>query len=383
MWVFRFTLKGRTRDMGLGAVNPDEVEAVRQLAKEYRALAKRGVDPIEHRRASVEAEQQAAEEAARQAEAAKLREKTFRQCADEYIDIHKSSWKNTKHAAQWPSTLDAYAHPHFGDLPVADVDRERLLRALQPIWVSKSETASRVRGRIESVLDFAIAKGYRDGPNPAVWRGSLSGLLPKRSKAKTVRHHAALPFPEIPDFIRSLSGHGGVDARALHFLILTATRTSETLNAEWSEIDRSTGTWLIPAERMKSGIEHRVPLSGMALALLDDMATIRRSDFIFPGRRRDRPMSNMALLMLLRRMGRSDLTAHGFRSTFRDWAAETTNHSREVIEMALAHAVGDATERAYWRGDLFKKRRKLMNDWAAYCARETDTIIVPFERREA
>ena len=293
---------------------------------------------------------------------------TFAACAERYIASHKVGWRNPKHAAQWPATLGTYVYPVFGSLPVQAVDVGLVMKAIEPIWVQKPETAGRVRGRIERVLDWATARGYRQGENPARWRGHLENLLPKKSKVRRVEHHAALPYVEIGAFMAELRQQEGVPARALEFAILTAARTGEVIGAKWDEIDLDERLWTVPAERMKAGKEHRVPLSDVALAIVEERRKIQQDDHIFPGGKAGRPISNMAMLMLLRRMGRGDLTAHGFRSSFRDWAAERTTFPAEVAEMALAHTVSDKVEAAYRRGDLFQKRRYLMEAWAKFCA---------------
>jgi integrase len=300
---------------------------------------------------------------------------TFRNVAKAYLAAHEAGWRNPKHRAQWRATLDAYAMPHMGDLPVADVMTGHVMAALEPIWTAKPETATRVRGRIEAVLDYAAARGWRTGENPARWRGHVANLLPARGRLARVVHHAALPWEDIAAFLTDLRGRAGMGARALDFTILTASRTNEALGARWQEIDLAEGVWTVPAERMKAGREHRVPLSDTALAILRALLPLRPADddkgaaFVFPGARKGRPLSGMAMLMLLRRMERGDLTAHGFRSSFRDWAAERTSYAREVAEEALAHTLRDKTEAAYRRGDLFEKRRRLMDDWAAFCAK--------------
>jgi integrase len=286
---------------------------------------------------------------------------TFRQCAEAYIKAQATGWKNAKHAAQWPSTLEAYVYPAFGSLPVQTVDVGLVMKAVEPIWTTKPETASRVRGRIESVLDWATARGYRNGENPARWRGHLENLLPKTSKVRRVERHAALPYAELGTFMTELRQQDAVSARAMEFAILTAARTGEVIGARWSEIDFEARLWTVPAERMKAGREHRVPLSGPALSILLPLYEVRTGDRAFP-------ISHAAMLMLLRRMGRGELTVHGFRSTFSDWCAEQTNTPSEVREMALAHAVSDRVEAAYRRGDLFEKRRQVMDVWASYCA---------------
>jgi integrase len=343
--------------MGLGSAELVSLADAREKALAARKLLLNGVDPIEEKKA---ARASAALEAAKGM--------TFESCAEAYIEAHKAEWRNAKHANQWGSTLKAYVYPIFGDLPVSRIDVGLVMKALEPIWTAKTETANRLRGRIEAVLDWATVRGYRQGDNPARWRGHLDSLLPRRAKVQKVEHHAALPYAEVGAFMEALRQQEGLSALALEFLILTATRTSETIGATWSEFDLDAATWTIPAKRIKAGKEHRVPLSPAALAIVKRMCELRSGEFVFPGGKRGRPLSNMALLKLLERMGRDDLTAHGFRSTFRDWAAERTNFPREVAEMALAHAVGDKVEAAYRRGDLFQKRRHLMEAWAKHCA---------------
>jgi integrase len=356
-WIFRFaTAERKERYMGLGSLDAVSLAEAREKASECRKLRDQGKDPIETR---------VAQRASIAAEHAKVM--TFDQCAERYISAHRAGWRNRKHAAQWQNTLRTYVSPTFGRLPVQAVDTGLVMKVLEPIWAIKPETASRVRGRIEAVLDWAAALGFRDFDNPARWKGRLDKLLPRRSTVRAVQHHAALPYTEVGAFIRGLRERPAMAARALEFVILTAARTGEVLGARWNEIDLRAKVWTIPASRMKSGREHRLPLSEAALAVLQQMRSLRHNDHVFPGDRRD-TMSDMALLMLLRRMNRSDLTAHGFRSTFRDWAAERTTFQSEVVEMALAHVVSDKVEAAYRRGDLFEKRRKLMDAWASYCA---------------
>jgi integrase len=354
-WLLRYMAGRKSHDMGLGSLALVGLREAREHALQQRRLLRlEGIDPIAKRRA---ARQAAIIEAASAM--------TFKSCAEAYIAAHKAGWKNPKHAAQWPSTLQTYVYPIFGDLPVQAVDVGLVTKAIEPIWSTKPETASRVRGRIESVLDWATVRGYREGENPARWRGHLEKLLPARRKVAAVEHHAALPYPELPTFMGDLRLREGLAARALEFAILTAARTGEVLGARWSEVDLDGRLWTVPANRMKAGREHRVPLSDAALAILSGLD--RTGDLVFPGQRRDRSLSNMALLMLLRRVGRDDLTAHGFRSTFSDWCAEQTNFPSEVREMALAHTVGDKVEAAYRRGDLFEKRRQLAEAWGRYC----------------
>ena len=359
-WIFRYSLRGRARWMGLGTVTDVSLADARDAAQAARQHVRAGRDPLDAKRAR-EAE-----------EASRAGLNTFGEIGAAYISAHEAAWRNPKHRQQWHNTLATYANPILGGLPVADVETGHVLRVLEPIWRTKPETASRVRGRIECILDYAKARGWRAGENPARWRGHLDNLLPAPGKVAKVEHHAALPWKEIAAFLVSLANHEAVAARALHFAILSAARTGEALGATWGEIDLSQAVWTIPATRMKAGREHRVPLSDAALATLHAVAELRQDDGadapVFPGHKPGKPLSNMALLMLLRRMGRPDLTAHGFRSTFRDWVAEATSHPRELAEAALAHVLGDKTEAAYQRGDLLEKRRRLMSDWADYCA---------------
>ncbi|MGH7094889.1 MAG: tyrosine-type recombinase/integrase [Stellaceae bacterium] len=363
-WIFRYRgSDGNRHDLGLGPYPDITLADARERATAQRRLRLDGHDPLQTRRAGRD-----------QARLAAAKAMTFRACAEQYIASHQAGWRNAKHGAQWSATLATYVFPVFGDLPVPMVDVALVMKAVEPIWTKKPETASRVRGRIENVLDWATARGYRQGDNPARWRGHLENLLPARSKVQRVEHHAALlPYPEIATFMTALREQEGVAARALEFLILTAARTGEVIGARWSEFDLGEHLWKIPGERMKAGREHRVPLSARALAIVEAMhAEQGRSPdpaaFMFPGAKEGRPLSQMALLMLLRRMGRADLTAHGFRSSFRDWAAERTSFPAEVAEMALAHVVGDKVEAAYRRGDLFAKRRQLAEAWAKFCA---------------
>jgi len=294
---------------------------------------------------------------------------TFRQATDRYISSKVSSMKNDKHKAQWRSSLEAYAHPYIGDMDVKQIDTPHVLAALEPIWKEKNETASRVRGRIERVLAWATVSRYRTGENPARWRGHLSEALVAPALAKKVTHHAALPYDELPSFINRLDQQVGVAALALKFAILTAARTGEVVGMRWREIDIASRAWIVPAERMKAGKAHRVALSSGAISVLTRMKEFGEDDpaaYVFPGARASAPLSNMAMLSTLKRMGRNDLTAHGFRSTFRDWAGHETTHAREVIEQALAHQLKDKTEAAYARGDLLNKRAALMADWSSY-----------------
>jgi integrase len=355
-WVYRYaTASGRERYLGLGSFSTTNLGEARRKASKARRLREQGVDPVEDRRAQRTV-----------AALAEAKATTFDQCRDAYIAAHRVGWRNAKHAAQWSSTLETYASPIFGRLPVQAIDVTLVIKVLEPIWSTKPETASRVRGRIEAILDWAKVRGYRTGENPARWRGHLNNLLPARAKVRRVKHHAALSYVEIGAFMPTMRKRPAVAARALEFAILTAARTGEVIDARWKEIDLRTKVWTVPEDRMKAGREHRVPLSSAAVSILKGMQEVRENEYVFPGERRA-ALSNMAFLMLLRRMGRADLTVHGFRSTFRTWAAECTSFPREVIEAALAHLVGDATEQAYQRGDLFEKRRRLMDVWADYC----------------
>ncbi len=355
-WLFRFMLDGKARQMGLGAVHTISLPEAREAALKCRKLLHEGMDPIEARKEALISQQLQTASAM-----------TFKECAEAYIKSHSAGWRNAKHTAQWTSTLKTYVFPVFGSLPVQAVDTALVMKALDPIWQVKTETASRVRGRIEAILDWAKARNYREGENPARWKGHLDNLLPARSKVKKVKHHAALPYDEIGAFMNQLSERESVSARGLEFQILTAARTGEVMGANWAEIDIDKALWTIPAERTKTDVEHRVPLSTSVIALLEHMREVSSSEFVFPGAKAGKSLSSMAFLQLLKRMGRGDLTAHGFRSTFRDWAAERTAFPREVAEMALAHTIGDKVEAAYRRGDLFEKRRKMMDAWADYC----------------
>ena len=355
-WLFRYEReydgKRHGRHIGLGSCALISLAEARAKGLELRRLLVEGVDPLDHRRASRQ-----------QALMAAAREMTFRECAERYIAAHETGWRNAVHRKQWRATLVADVFPMIGELAVGSVDTTLVVKVLEAVWTSKPQTAWRLRGRIESILDWAKARGHREGENPARWRGHLDHLLPHPSRVARVKHHAALPPAEIPGFMRGLRGHEGIVARALEFTILTAARLGEVLGARWSEI--AGDIWTVPAMRMKGGREHRVPLSGPSVRLLE--ALPRTSDYVFPGEHLGGRIPNNATWKLLRRMGRPDITVHGFRSSFRDWAAETTAHPNHVVEMALAHAVGNAVGAAYRRGDLFEKRRRLMEDWAKFC----------------
>jgi integrase len=353
-WLLKFSLHKRAREMGLGSAFDFSLADARETRDKYRKLIKVGVDPIEHRRA---------EEAARAVDRAKAI--TFRQAAARYIAANRAGWKNIKHAAQWEATLEAYAYPLIGNLPVQAVDTALVMAVLDQIWSTKPETAGRVRGRIESVIDAAKARGEYKAENPARWKGHLENLLPKRSKVRKVQNHPALPYAELPAFMSVLRTREGIAAAAMEFLILTAARTGEVLGATWDDFDLRKSVWTIPGERMKNGKEHQVPLSPPAVAVLERMSKITNGEYVFFGQSSGRQLSNMALLVLLRRMKRDDITSHGFRSSFRDWAAER-GYQDAVAEAALAHTVPDAVVAAYRRTTFFELRKKMMDDWATF-----------------
>lgn len=366
-WIFRFTspIDGKPHEMGLGPLQTIGLADARIKALECRRQVLEGHDPLAAKRTAHRA--------------AKLPAvKTFKQCADAFVAEFQKGWHNPVHRQQWANTLATYVFPVIGDMPVAAVDRPAVLRVITPLWNEKTETASRVRGRIEAILGWATQHGYREGDNPATWKGALEHALPKKSKVAPVKHHAALDYTEITAFVAELRQREGVAAQALQFAILTAARTGEVLGATWREIDLDKRLWTVPAARMKAGREHRVPLSEAAIAIIEKMAAVRAGDVVFPAAGGGR-LSNMALLALLGRMGRGDLTAHGFRSTFSDWCAEETNTPTEVREMALAHAVSDKVEAAYRRGDLFEKRCQLAEAWSRFCTMPP-AAVVPLRR---
>jgi integrase len=354
-WILRAKVGSLRRDIGLGGFPDVSLAQARELARVARQQIVDGIDPVAEKR------RKRAELIATQATTI-----TFDEAAEKYIAAHEAEWTNAKHRAQWVSTLETYASPVIGKMDVRDIQQAHVLSILEPIWTLKTETAMRLRNRIELVLDWATARKYRSGENPARWRGHLDHLLAKPSKSKKVVHHPALPFKEIAKFMKALRDVGGVAARALEFGILTAVRSGEVRGGTWDEVDLEEKIWIIPGSRMKAGREHRVPLSEEALALLKTIPKDRRTGLLFPGTK-EQKLSDMSLTAALRRMNRKDITVHGFRSTFRDWASETTSYPNEVVEMALAHAIGNAVEAAYRRGDLFKKRHSLMADWAKAC----------------
>jgi integrase len=359
-WIYRYTFKGKAHWLGLGSaqqVTLKEARAKRDLA---RAKIGKGIDPVEARKA-----EQKAEKAAKRA----LKVVTFKDCVETYLSDHDESWRNAKHRQQWRSTLETYAYPAIGDVPFNAIMGAHIVEILRPIWIEKNETARRVRGRIEAVLDYAADPDDMAYRNPASLTAQLRKKLPRLPTAKRPKHHAALPYAKIGGFMTDLRQREAVAARALEFVILTAARTGEALLAKWSEIDVPGKVWTVPANRMKASKEHRVPLSDAAIAVLNQMLAVRQGDYIFPGLKSG-ALSNMAMLKTLERMGYSDLTVHGFRSTFRDWAGDRAKieDAAAAAEAALAHVVKDKTERSYARSDLFERRQALMALWAQYCA---------------
>ena len=369
-WILRIKIGTKRSDIGLGPYPEVSLADARELARDHRKKVRDGIDPLQEKRDAL---------AALRVERA--RTNTFEECAKAYIDAHKAGWKSDKHAKQWGATLETYAYPLFGSLPVASVDTGLVLKALRQIWDTKTETASRLRGRIENVLDWAKVSGYRDGDNPARWRGHLDKMLAARSKVQKVEHHAALPYADVGEFMVELRKRDGMSARALELAIMCASRSSEVRLATWAEFDLDDGkVWTIPADRMKAGKEHRVPLSDATVGMLNAVPRVEGTAFVFPAPRGG-ALSDMALTATLKRMGHHGITQHGFRSTFRDWAGETTAYPREVIEHALAHQLKDAAEAAYQRGDLLEKRARLMADWSKYCAtaRRSGANVVPIQ----
>lgn len=367
-WVFRYTDRttGKLRDKGLGPVADVSLKLARKKAHDCRLQLLDGIDPIDVKR-----EQRSA------ASTERARRMTFWQCADRYIAAHRAGWRNEKHAAQWTATLTTYAKP-INDLPVNVVDTGLVLKCIEPLWATKAETMTRVRQRIEAVLDWATVRKLRSGDNPARWRGHLDKMLPKRSKVQKVRHRPALPYADAADFMAELRKRDGFSARCLELQILTASRPGEAAGAQWDEFDLDGSTWIVPGERMKAGVDHRVPLSPAAVAMLEALPRIDGN--AFPGIK-GRSITTAAPLKLLQDM-RPGLTAHGFRSTFRDWAGDCTTYPREVIEAALAHTIKDKAEAAYRRGDALARRAALMADWATYCATApTRANVTPLNRK--
>jgi integrase len=371
-WVLRVTIGEKRRDMGLGGFPDVTLATAREKAREARLQIERGIDPIEARKAA---------RSALKASAAAAR--TFADCATGYVEAMGAEWRNPKHRQQWVNTVEQYANPVIGTMLVRDVQLAHVLKILEPIWKTKTETASRLRGRIEAILGWATVRGYRSGDNPARWRGHLDKLLPAPSKVAKVEHHEAMAPDALPGFLRALREKHGIGARALELLILTATRSGEVRGARWPELNLEKGEWVIPAERMKAGKEHRVPLAPAAVKLLRALPHIDGTDLVFPSTR-GTPLSDMTLTKIMRDMGH-EAVPHGFRSTFRDWASERTNYPREVAEMALAHAIGDKVEAAYRRGDLMEKRTRMMADWARFCERPPaqGPAVVPLKGKRA
>lgn len=363
-WIFRFQLNKRRREMGLGALSALSAVEARAKAAELKAMVGRGIDPLDLKQA---VQQQEAQALAAQQQKEALNVATFKRATEKHLALKESGWRNAKHRQQWANTLTTYAYPVIGDLPVRDITSQHVLQVLEPIWSTKPETASRVRMRIEAVLNSAKVLGWRAGENPALWRGNLDAALPPRGKVRRVKHHPALHWKDAASFMTKLNEREGISARALEFLVLTAARSGEVRMAGWSEIDLDQKLWIVRADRMKAGREHRVPLSAAAIELLSELPRFQGYDLIFPGTRMQ-PLSDMSLSAVLKRMGMADITVHGFRSTFRDWAAEHTGHGSDIVEMALAHTISSKTEAAYRRGDLLAKRRSLMEDWAEWCA---------------
>jgi integrase len=364
-WVFRYMRRGKAREMGLGPATGRAAVSLAQARAKARQLheaVREGRDPLAEREA---------EAAKVKADAAKVQASgmTFGAVAGMYVDGHEASWRSLKHRQQWHSTLRDYVLPVIGDLPVDSVDRGAVLKIIEPLWREKTETASRVRGRIETILDYAKARGWREGENAARWRGHLDHILPPRSKAQRVAHHAALPWREIGAFMQRLRQNSGLNARCLEFLILTACRSGEVRGAHWNEIDLEHAVWTLPAERTKAGREHRVPLAEPATVVLREMAQLGTEGFVFPGLKAASALSTGWLAKAVHAAGGNGATVHGFRSTFRDWCAEATNYPRELAEAALAHVVGDATERAYQRGDALERRRRMMTHWGEFCSK--------------
>jgi integrase len=358
-WVLRFTWRGKPKEMGLGSASGVLLAEAREKAATARRQIAQGINPIDQRKSAGGIP-------------------TFGELADDVRQSLSQGFRNDKHKAQWKSTLENYAAPLRGS-PVDTIGTDDILAVLKPIWITKAETASRVRGRIEKVLDAAKAKGLRSGENPARWRGHLDHLLPRLSKL-TRGHHAAMPYEEVAAFIANLQKREAIAAQALELCILTAARSGEILGIRWPEIDFEKKIWTVPAGRMKAGREHRVPLSPRAIAILRRLEKLKAGEFVFPGQARNKPLSNMAMEMMLRRMKIKDATVHGFRSSFRDWAGNVSNFPREVVETALAHVIGDKAEQAYRRSDALEKRRKLMDSWAAYCAAPKTDSVVAFRR---
>ncbi len=360
-WILRYQVAGKRRDKGLGGYPDVSLADAKEAARAVRAKIAQGVDPIEDGRALRS-----------KMIASQVSAITFSEAASQYITTHEGGWRNIKHAQQWRNTIQQYAGPVIGKILIREIGLPQILKVLEPIWHTKTETASRLRGRIESVLDWSIARGYRTESNPARWKGLLDTLLPAPGKIAKTDHHRALPYADVPSFMTTLAGQQGVGARALEFTILTACRSGEVRGAKWDEIDIKNRVWTVPANRMKAGKEHRIPLSDAALSIIKTQKESAFCEYVFPSSHGSKksdfegmPLSDMTLSAVLRRM-KVLAVPHGFRSTFRDWCAEQTDYPREVAEMALAHAIGNKVEAAYRRGDLFDKRKQLMQNWANF-----------------
>lgn len=389
-WLYRYQLNGKRRWAGVGAVADVPAKIARIKAAEMRITVANGIDPIDQKQANKKiAIANAAKEAARSV--------TFRNLAEDYIEQNKAGWKNKKHVQQWENTLDTYVYDVIGHLAPADVTTEHVLKILKDIWLTKTETATRIRGRLEVILSYAKIKGYRSGDNPAAWKNHLDHVLPQPSKVAPHKHHPALPFSRIAEFMKALSATDSVAASCLQFTILTACRSIESLECRWGEIDLDNKIWIVPPERMKMKREHRVPLTDGLIRILAHRKQTKVNEYVFPGQKENRPLSNMAMTNIIRRMhdvlrkcevdagnppkGWSDkdgsiITTHGFRSTFRDWAAEVTNYPGEMAEIQLAHAVSNPVEAAYRRGDMFDKRRSMLDDWGAWCEQGATCNVV-------
>lgn len=366
-WIFKFTLAGRSREMGLGPLSSVSLAAARAEAVKCRDLLRDGVDPIEARNA-----------AHRISSLENAGPRLFKAAAADYIAKHRAGWKNRKHAQQWENTIATYAQAILGDQDVRDIDTAMIVRVLQPIWISKRETAFRLRGRLECIIDAEKALGHRDGENPARWRGHLDKLLPKQNRRKKIKHHPALQWQEMPNFMAALRKQPGTAARMLEHLILTVVRTQEVQFARPDEFSMRYRVWTVPGERMKMELPLRVPMVDRLIELVERALPESRDGWLYPGRAKSKPLSNMAMLKLLERMGYSHVTVHGFRSTFRDWVAECTEYADSLAEKALAHAIQNESEAAYRRGDMLERRRKMMADWAAFCDGQTAAVIPMF-----
>jgi len=370
-WVYRFMLNGRRRDMGLGPYPLVTLASARERVAAARLVKLDGTDPLEERRAG-----------ALKARVERAKVVTFAEAAQQYVSAHRAGWRGARAVQDWTGTIEAYVLPIFGDLPVAEIDTGLVMQAIQPIWNTKTATATRVRARVEAVLDWCRVRGYRQGENPARWKGHIEALLPRKSKVAPVEHHPAMPYGEVAAFLAELRYVESSAARALEFAILTAARSGEVIGARWDEIDIPNRLWIVPAARMKSGREHRVPLSPPAMAVLEKIAETRYSDWVFSGRQVGQPIGKMAMLLTLQRVsGRDDISVHGFRSSFRDWCAELTQYPSELAEMALAHSINSAVEAAYRRGDMFDRRRKLAEAWGRFCTAPATVVALNASQR--